>query len=345
MATPHDSMPNDSVGGLEQAHVGWCQTHNIVIRLYDGNSQLCPESAGAAPHALIPQYAWICTGCTVTVAMGPQLPPRPTEHRCELAGSPRWGDSTVPPAPRHRRPNHNAAPANGIQDRMGQDRVGIEDMVEFVDNPEPRCPCVLLLDVSGSMAGQRMDMLNFALSGFRDTVSNDHLAALRAEIAIVSFDHRVSLVQDFVTVDDFVPPRFTAGGGTKIAGAVLHAFDMLNQRKREYRANGITYFRPMVFLITDGYPEHDSAEEIMQATEQIREEEAGRHAAFFSFGIEGADMNALAAMSPPNRPPLPLHVAQIGGIFQWLANSVSSISTSQPGERIRLPDPAPYLDF
>lgn len=24
---------------------------------------------------------------------------------------------------------------------------------EFVDNPEPRCPCLLLLDVSGSMRG------------------------------------------------------------------------------------------------------------------------------------------------------------------------------------------------
>jgi uncharacterized protein with von Willebrand factor type A (vWA) domain len=26
---------------------------------------------------------------------------------------------------------------------------------EFVDNPEPRCPCVLLLDTSGSMNDER----------------------------------------------------------------------------------------------------------------------------------------------------------------------------------------------
>ena len=36
----------------------------------------------------------------------------------------------------------------------------LEDMVEFVDNPEPRCPCVLLLDVSGSMTGSRIQALN-----------------------------------------------------------------------------------------------------------------------------------------------------------------------------------------
>ena len=29
----------------------------------------------------------------------------------------------------------------------------LEDLIEFAENPEPRCPCVLLLDTSGSMEG------------------------------------------------------------------------------------------------------------------------------------------------------------------------------------------------
>ncbi len=29
----------------------------------------------------------------------------------------------------------------------------LEEAVEFAENPEPRCPCVLLLDTSGSMQG------------------------------------------------------------------------------------------------------------------------------------------------------------------------------------------------
>ena len=28
---------------------------------------------------------------------------------------------------------------------------------DFISNPEPRCPCVLLLDVSGSMNGKPLD--------------------------------------------------------------------------------------------------------------------------------------------------------------------------------------------
>ena len=37
----------------------------------------------------------------------------------------------------------------------------------FADNPEPRCPCVLLLDVSGSMQGQPISELNQGLIVFQ----------------------------------------------------------------------------------------------------------------------------------------------------------------------------------
>ena len=36
----------------------------------------------------------------------------------------------------------------------------LEDVVEFAENPEPRCPCVLLLDTSGSMQGAPIEALN-----------------------------------------------------------------------------------------------------------------------------------------------------------------------------------------
>jgi len=34
------------------------------------------------------------------------------------------------------------------------------DQAEFADNPEPRCPVVLLLDTSGSMQGAAINELN-----------------------------------------------------------------------------------------------------------------------------------------------------------------------------------------
>ncbi len=37
---------------------------------------------------------------------------------------------------------------------------------EFADNPEPRCPCLLLLDTSGSMQGEPIRELNRGLIAF-----------------------------------------------------------------------------------------------------------------------------------------------------------------------------------
>ena len=188
--------------------------------------------------------------------------------------------------------------------------------------------------------------VNVGIQAFKDEVLNDPLTALRAEIAVVAFNHEVNIVQDFVTVKDFKPSELSASGGTKIAGAINLGLNMIAERKRAYRTNGIPYFRPIVLLITDGYPEHDSPKDIEQASERIKEEEAGHHVAVFSFGVDDdADLGMLATMMSPDRPPRLLQHAQISGIFQWLAASVSAISQSQPGDRLRLPAPETYLDF
>jgi len=39
----------------------------------------------------------------------------------------------------------------------------LEELVEVADNPEPRCACVLLLDTSGSMQGERLAALTGGL--------------------------------------------------------------------------------------------------------------------------------------------------------------------------------------
>lgn len=46
---------------------------------------------------------------------------------------------------------------------------------KFADNPEPRCPCLLLLDNSGSMAGQPLAELNAGLVQFKDELAADFL--------------------------------------------------------------------------------------------------------------------------------------------------------------------------
>jgi uncharacterized protein YegL len=76
------------------------------------------------------------------------------------------------------------------------DTFSLDEVVEFAENPEPRCPCVLLLDTSGSMQGERIEALNQGLLSLKDELVKNSLAARRVEIAIITFDSSVNITLD-----------------------------------------------------------------------------------------------------------------------------------------------------
>ncbi len=76
---------------------------------------------------------------------------------------------------------------------------------DFASNPEPRCPCILLLDVSGSMNGRPINELNAGLVTFRDELLADPLALKRVELGIVTFGP-VHVEQPFTSAANFFPP-------------------------------------------------------------------------------------------------------------------------------------------
>jgi len=214
----------------------------------------------------------------------------------------------------------------------------LEEAVEFAENQEPRCPCILLLDTSGSMQGAAITALNEGLRAFQQDLANDSLASLRVEVAIVTFDSSVTVVQDWVTADHLQPPRLPARGATHMRAAIHKALDMLGDRKAIYRANGVAYYRPWVFLITDGEPQGESAEVVQQAALRIREEETSRRIAFFAVGVERANLARLAEIVTM-RPPVKLKGLNFTDLFLWLSASMQRVSHSRPEEQVALPPP------
>jgi uncharacterized protein YegL len=199
---------------------------------------------------------------------------------------------------------------------------------EFVENPENRCPVILLLDTSGSMAGAPIAALSDGISMFKQAVMEDEQAALRVDVAIVTFGP-VQLIQDFVTIDQMHPPILQAKGMTPMGEAITYALDLLENRKMAYRTNGIQYYRPWVFLITDGAPNPDSP--WMQAASMLRQAEQQRKLSFFAVAVQGADMNILRQITPPERPPLLLNGLDFRAMFQWLSDSMVRVSSSTVG--------------
>jgi uncharacterized protein YegL len=205
---------------------------------------------------------------------------------------------------------------------------------EFADNPEPRCACLLLLDNSGSMRGQPIDELNEGLRAFQDELAGDSLAAKRVEVAVLTFGP-VKIEADFTGAQSFSAPQLSVAGDTPMGSAIEQGLELLRVRKELYKSNGISYYRPWVFLITDGGP----TDSWQRAAQLIREGEQAKAFSFYAVGVQGANMDILSRIAIAERPPLSLKGLQFRSLFAWLSASLTSVSKSNPGDQVPLTNP------
>lgn len=216
----------------------------------------------------------------------------------------------------------------------------------FADNPDPRAPLVVIIDKSESMGIVRdgesaspMESLTGSLDTLVTHLMSDKLARRRVEVSFVTYSTKVDKATPFSTVDDgIIIPDIQEGGITSTGSAVLEALEAVEYRKKEYKENGVEYFRPWVLLITDGL----STDDIGPASQKIKEMEESKGVAFFAVGVDGADMGELQKLS--YREPLKLKGVNFPELFAWLSASQSAVSGSNPGDRVPLPAPSGWAE-
>jgi uncharacterized protein YegL len=211
---------------------------------------------------------------------------------------------------------------------------------ETFDAPKVAAPneahlaCVLLLDTSYSMSGTPIESLNQALQDFKEKVSMDEMAQKRVDVAIIEFNSSARVVQDFTPISQMTPVTLQATGATAMGEGINMAIDMVKERNRFYNSLGTPVFKPWIFMITDGAPTDD----IESAISRIQEEERkGSHGKlkFFALGIStGYDKNTLFRLT---KRVMELKDTDFSGIFNWMSESMVSISVSRVNDEAPLP--------
>lgn len=214
--------------------------------------------------------------------------------------------------------------------------MGLSQDVEInTDHQEPRQALILLLDTSSSMA-QSGDIVQLN-QGLRELESSlrDPPASRRVEIAIVTFGGQVERTQDFVEVARFEPPHLAAHGATPMGEAIQLAIGMVERRKEVYKSKRLEYYRPWIFMITDGEP----TDNWQAAASAVQQAEAASKLAFYVVGTDTANFDILKRIASEQRKPLKLRDNNWQELFRWLSRSMKTVSGSTPGDKIQFERP------
>lgn len=221
-----------------------------------------------------------------------------------------------------------------------------KDPLPVTNRGERHIPAVLLVDTSGSMSGEPIAELNRGLVAFGDALQEDTLALGRAEVSVISFNSTVQTEMGFRPASEYEAPVLQANGLTSFNEAIQIGLDAIEARKQEYRNQGVSYYRPWLFVLTDGAPTDTSLESATM--DKLQNAIRNKKVTYMPMAIgKGADENKLRAYYPPElqaKPVLKADATNFKEAFVWLSASISVISQSDPNtaSEVNLP-PTPSI--
>jgi uncharacterized protein YegL len=221
--------------------------------------------------------------------------------------------------------------------------------IDYSGNPNQRTPCVLVLDASASMTEEvgggktKMDELNMGVAELEKALRDDDVALSRVQLAIVSVggpSYDADVMMDWTDVVNFSAFPIEPGGNTPLGKGLKIALDLVEEGKENLKANGISYTRPWIIVISDGEPTDIDVWD--EAVQDCLAAEAEKKVEIFSIGVQDANMQMLGQFT--SKPPLKVNGLKFKELFTWLSSSLSAASRSRPGDKVQLTSTDPWRD-
>lgn len=125
-----------------------------------------------------------------------------------------------------------------------------------------RLPVYLLLDCSGSMAGEPIAAMEMGLRQLLNDLKNDPQALETVWLSVIAFSSTAEQVAPLSDLTDFDPPDLEASGATHLGEAVTLLAECIEDEVRHTTPDQKGDWRPFVFIFTDGEPNDDWGEPV-----------------------------------------------------------------------------------
>jgi len=121
-----------------------------------------------------------------------------------------------------------------------------------------RLPIYFLIDVSESMVGEPMQLVEEGLATIIKELKTDPYALETVHIAIIAFAGQAMTLVPMTDIINFYPPKFPIGGGTSLGNGLGQLMFDMRKNIIKTTAEQKGDWKPIVFLFTDGVPTDDT---------------------------------------------------------------------------------------
>jgi uncharacterized protein YegL len=199
-------------------------------------------------------------------------------------------------------------------------------------------PVLILADVSGSMQGEKINILNTSIRDMISSLASVDDVRGRFQVGIITFGENVQIHQPLADVDTITPTELTASGKTPM-GEAFGVVQSILEDKTQIVSRAYT---PTIVLISDGLPtdyigtSHGSVSEYLEwvALKQLHNAPRSSKCLRLALGVgDDADINMLKAFINNNAVPVirSKDARGISNFFKWVTiSTVSRMSSSDP---------------
>lgn len=204
-----------------------------------------------------------------------------------------------------------------------------------------KLPVVLLLDISGSMSGAKIDSLYDATIDMIETFSAAQAKEQVIDVAIITFGTHVELHTKYTPVKDLQAKgicKFTASGLTPMGTALRMAKDMIEDKD----VTPSRIYRPAVVLVSDGAPNDDWKSPMDKFINDGRSAKCQRFAVAIG---NDADRSILERFTQdPNAVLFAEDAKDISEQFKTISMSISTMAVAPNSHSVPTPSTAPKYD-